>query len=164
MVCLLYGAFYMLFAIAMIVYGSRVMIIIATKKNLSTAPLNSLEDVEYKRFQCKILTLTTVLSLSFLIRSLYNFLYAFNIIEAFFSNNENYLISTGIFLMILEFLPMVITLLLFFKNMRSNVFASYTTASDSNEEEEDEEGADYGSFNPNLRKRLIGEDIRKTLY
>ena len=50
MVCLLYGAFYMLFAIAMIVYGSRVMIIIATKKNLSTAPLNSLEDVEYKRF------------------------------------------------------------------------------------------------------------------
>ena len=189
-----YGVLYLIFCILMIIFGTKVCLIVFTKKSLCNYAIESREFKTFKSISCRVICLTTFLIIIFFIRGVYNLMFSWGLLNSIFSfsyfiydsdpskdgtTNQCQVMMwytcESLFFMLSEFLPSLVTIVIMFNN-NTNVFISEFDAQDEINWtnrlyddnlgiiEEDMESSEYGSFNPNLREKLLVNDFRKNLY
>lgn len=80
-----YGVIYLVFCTLMLIFGSKVCLVVLTKKSLSSAAVHTKEHNAFKAMARRTIVLTTLLVVVFFVRAIYNLLFSWGLMNSIFS-------------------------------------------------------------------------------
>lgn len=83
--CALNGIIYLIFSMMMLIFGSKVCLVVMTKKSMSSEAVFIKEHNAFKSIESRIVLLTTMLIAIFFVRAVYNLLYSWGLLNDVFS-------------------------------------------------------------------------------
>ncbi|TNV86942.1 hypothetical protein FGO68_gene17573 [Halteria grandinella] len=170
--CGVYGVVYLIFAICMTNYGTRLYLILQNLQDHN----ESQDDKEIlKALGKRVIVMTIIFSLVFGVRAVHNLLFTWGLIPRFYPQIYNKVAWDSIFTMLYEFLPVILIMILskrdaqrFLEASQTSINRSSKAISDDNEAEEnnnhqsEESDESFGNFNPNLKDHLLEKSSRST--